>query len=453
MFRKAAFDGSNGNQKSDGDQEGTQKPARRRLVKRKVKAKSERIACTSCGSPIDIKNVDQAEMVTCKACGSVLDLESDDHKILSKILADQRPRPHLPLGSKGRLKGKEWEVIGWQRMREGSDRWDEFLLFNPTAGYAWLQLENGHWILMKKSKQKAPIDAKKARPQQSFRLFGKKFTVVETSQAQIDHIEGEFTYQAQKGDKVGYLDAVAPPDIVCAEWTERELEWMVGQYISPDIIKKAFELPAMPTPRGAHKCQPFNIPPWRKHLAWTLAAFAAALFVLIFVSLIPGSRTNQFTVRADEYLKQKNPKGFVSEPLVVKDNTVMQVKCHAPVDNSWIYLEALLLDEQKQPVVSFTQELSYYHGYSGGESWSEGSRSDSQSFRIDKPGAYRLALRGDGGKGNYGNTPRRETVTVSVYQGVMLQRYFIIATILALLLPLFELVRYGSFQGQKHADD
>ena len=49
--------------------------------------------------------------------------------------------PRIPLGSRGRLKGEAWEVVGYQVRRTIADvpfTWFEHLLHNPTHGFRWL---------------------------------------------------------------------------------------------------------------------------------------------------------------------------------------------------------------------------------------------------------------------------------------------------------------------------
>jgi hypothetical protein len=428
--------------------------ARKRLVRRKARVKAERIGCSSCGAPIEVRNILAAEMVSCSYCGSVLNLESDKHEVLHKILTDQRPHAPLKIGDKGKLKGVLWEVIGRLQLSEGGDRWEEFLLFNPRMGYAWLQLDEGHWVYFRKSKNKPVIQAESAFPGQTFRMLGKQFKVVEKSSARISYIEGEFSYQAKTGDVMNYLDAVAPPLMVSAEWSAKELEWLVGEYVRPETVRAAFGLKRVPRPIGVGKCQPFEVPKWRTRLAWSFVAAAALFFLMVFVSMVPGRKTDTFTATAAQYLKSAtNNQGFVSEPITVKSGGIVQVEFHAPVSNSWVYLDALLLDEKKQPVVTFSGEISYYAGRSGGEHWTEGSQYDKEVFVIDKPGTYYLALLGQGGQGNFGTVPRREAVTVNVYQGVWLQRYFVIGALLCVPFPLLEFMRRRKFEASRVEDD
>ena len=44
----------------------------------------------------------------------------------------------------------------------------------------------------------------------------------------------------------------------------------------------------------------------------------------------------------------------------------------APLD--WLALDVALLDDKHQVVAEMDSDIAYYHGYEGGESWSEGTR-------------------------------------------------------------------------------
>ncbi|MFW5857107.1 MAG: DUF4178 domain-containing protein [Planctomycetota bacterium] len=425
-------------------------PKRRKLVRRNVLLQPKRIACTDCGSPVEVKNAAMAEMVSCAACGAVLDLESDDTQVLAKILLDKRPPAPLQLGQRGRLKGVTWEVVGRVRMRDGISMWNEFLLFSSKKGYAWLQVEQGHWTFLKKSKSKPALDPRVAAEDQTFRLYGMTFKVYEKSSATVDYIEGEFPYQAAVGDKLGYMDAISPPHMVCAEWTAKEVEWTAGDYVEPARIAEAFGLKPEDLPRrsGVGACQPYAVPPWRRAFAWSAGIAAVLCVALAIYSGMTGRRTKAFSVPATQYLQSLNAEGFLSEPFEVSQACIEQIEFKAPVNNSWVYLECLLLDETQAPVLSWTEEISYYHGHD----WSEGSQSSSTVFRVDEPGRYRLAVRGQGGAGNTGSVPRRETVTVTVWEGVVLTRYFIVAAILFALVPILEIARRGGFEAKRNED-
>src|SRR5690606_924595 len=59
----------------------------------------------------------------------------------------------LPLHIRGEFEGQTWEIVGivWREVvADGSVYpWQEFLLFNPYAGYRWLifQMSDGVWSI------------------------------------------------------------------------------------------------------------------------------------------------------------------------------------------------------------------------------------------------------------------------------------------------------------------
>lgn len=430
----------------------------KKLVKRQVHATQEKIGCTACGAPIELKCEAMSEMVTCSYCGAVLDLESPDRKVLRKVVLQATKSATLPLGSKGKLKGVEWEVIGRvQMVVESIYYWDEFLLFSPTQGYAWLQLEEGHWTFMRKTKSKPTINPRYSAKKNKFKMYGKTFTVLEVGKAKIDYIEGEFPYHAEAGDIINYLDSVAPPLMICSEWNDQEIEWLSGEYIEPEIIKNAFKLKSVPRKTGVGACQPFVVSPFRKQLTKLLWVFAAIYLLLTIVTGVIGSGEiiDSFPITGSEYIidaNNPNDDVFASKPFELKSSKICCFQFSAPVNNSWIYLNVSVIDEEKQTVIDFAKNISYYHGSSGGESWSEGSQSANAYVKLE-PGKYKMYVSGEGGQGETGTIPRGETVKVEVRQGIILQRYLLIMFFISLAFPLFETVRRGSFEKQRFGDD
>ncbi len=63
-------------------------------------------------------------------------------------------------------------------------------------------------------------------------------------------------------------------------------------------------------------------------------------------------------------------------------------------------------------VSEFGNDASYYHGQDSEGSWSEGSRSFSSYFKVNKAGSYRLLLYGQGGSGEGGRS-RNEPVNIA----------------------------------------
>ena len=70
-------------------------------------------------------------------------------------------------------------------------------------------------------------------------------------------------------------------------------------------------------------------------------------------------------------------------------------------DNSWAYYDVVVY-RGEDPHASLGKQISYYHGYEGGESWSEGSTSTRAYFKLEEPGTYRIGIEADGGTGERG---------------------------------------------------
>jgi len=79
-------------------------------AERRPAARGESLKCPHCGGPLAVRAPDQTQRVACPWCGSLLDA-TRDLEIL-EVLGRPPLQPLLPLGTKGRLQGVEWTVIG-----------------------------------------------------------------------------------------------------------------------------------------------------------------------------------------------------------------------------------------------------------------------------------------------------------------------------------------------------
>src|SRR5579863_3809614 len=92
--------------------------------------------CPGCGAAITLRSLGQAVNVVCEGCHSILDAKDPNLKILQTFAAAaSMDHPMIPLGTRGKIRGTDYEVIGFQRRSIQSDgiiySWHEYLLFNP----------------------------------------------------------------------------------------------------------------------------------------------------------------------------------------------------------------------------------------------------------------------------------------------------------------------------------
>lgn len=417
-----------------------------------------RVDCPGCQAQMPLRGGDATESVVCTGCGSQLDLSQDVPAIVSNLQAMKKVAAPVKLGMSGTLRGERYTVIGHLRTRQ-SDAWgtyisDEFLLQPRKGRYRWLILEDGHFSLGEELDDR-PTDAgnpKLLSRHGKFRYDGKSWRVYEACPGgvKVVYVNGELPWVAKVGDSTGFMDAVHEPFLLSAEWNRTEVEWFRAEYLPKDEVCEAFGIsPHRISPRGVAPHQPFEISRFRREARWWMAAFCALFFYLFLNSYSRGAMAGE-TWMEPTLLNQE---GLSETFHIDRGGVIIEVDTYANVDNSWIYLDLAVVDDQDRALVEFSSDLSYYHGYSGGESWSEGSQNDTALFLLDEPGDYRILAAGQAGSGNVGTHPVQRRVRVRVIEGVELARWYLLGLLFCSSWVLFEMLAYFSHYNSKWGEE
>src|SRR5437867_3281971 len=75
---------------------------------------SRALNCPNCGAALVMRAAGHSLTIVCDNCKSVLDAKDESFQVLSRFESRARITPAIPLGSRGRLAGIHWEVIGMQ---------------------------------------------------------------------------------------------------------------------------------------------------------------------------------------------------------------------------------------------------------------------------------------------------------------------------------------------------
>jgi ribosomal protein L37AE/L43A len=256
------------------------------LVRGKA-AKTAAFQCRNCGAALAPK-LETSVVIVCGSCGSAHDLDDPGHPVLFQAALNAGPRPRIPLGSRGRLRGQDYEVIGYLRRAsrvEGIDyTWSEYLLFNLGGGFAWLSEYDGHWnYILPTTHQPVPFQKRGGKflqyREEQFRLF-------QTSEAEVTYVLGEFYWRVALGEKAVLRDFVAPPRMLSEERMERELLYSIGEYIEGEELREAFKVErSFPEPRGVYANQPS---PWAARLPgyWRLFGVFAGVLLLLQIGFV-----------------------------------------------------------------------------------------------------------------------------------------------------------------------
>lgn len=410
-----------------------------------IKAKA--FNCPHCAAPLTIHSA-AIESLGCESCGSIIGVENENLRLLSRAAQTVHEVPTLPLGSKGKLQGVAWEIIGFLKRRttvDGIDYdWSEYLLFSAGEGFAWLVEDQGHWNYARTVSEIPRV----SRGTEKFKYQDSDFRRFNAGHAEVVYVVGEFYWRVSVGESCETEDFIAPPLMLSRELTNKEVTWSQGEYLPLETLQSAFRPKTpLPSPVGVYANQPN---PWEERhrgickLFWKLALAAVVaqlLFVFVFSSVAFKHRL-VFTPTEDE-VTATTPE-FVLKSTVRK----LEVRHSTDINNNWVSLTTTLIDKNTGRAWLGMQEIAHYSGVDGGESWSEGSKGDELVFKSVPPGTYYLAIDYELG------TDRRASVvdSIEVVKNAPGWSNFVFLLIFLVIFPLFSRSRRAAFETRRWSE-
>ncbi|MGA2430935.1 MAG: DUF4178 domain-containing protein [Candidatus Acidiferrum sp.] len=400
-----------------------------------AKPQVKALQCPQCGAAITLRSFQQAVTVVCESCHSILDAKDPTLRILQQFQASTSElKPLIPLGTRGKLRGTDYEAIGFQRRSIESDGvrydWHEYLLFNPYKGFRYLSEYQGHWNDITVCKD-LPLLQTGIVPSANY--LGEVYRHFQTADATTGYVIGEFPWQVRVGERATVTDYVRPPRVLSCEQASGETTWSVGEYTYPQEIWKAFNLPGQPPePIGVFENQPAPATVSVKQM-W-LAFLVMAIFLIGLMAFNDMIASKDPVFDAAYELAPGPPKGetsFVTDVFELKGRTSnVEIKTSANVSNSWIYLNYALINQDTGKAWDFGREVSYYSGRDSDGSWTEGSRRDTVIVPSVPPGHYYLRIEPEADARH-----PRISYSVSIRRDVPVFKFYGYA-LLALFLPV-----------------
>jgi hypothetical protein len=344
--------------------------------------------CTKCAAENTPRCKSQSLAMVCKACGTYFTFGkwSDEEVKFLEII-----EPAIPIGAKGKINDFTFEVVGFVVKRDAryKVRWREYVLFNPVFGMAYLSEYNGHWNFIEpiseNPKSKDAID--------SFISDGREFSLFQKYKAEIVYARGEFAFDIFKvADKAINFEFIAPPYLLGLEKSDTSSLWYRGQYITQQDVTDTFKLDRsiLPSSEGVGSTQPAVKVSFSDD-ALVKLTFLAIFFLVgfqLYLSNTSAEKQVFMQIFNKNGLPENGEKVFVTTPFLLDGGQQsLTVKVKAPVDNDWFYSDLTLVNEDTGLEYNFSKEVGYYHGYSDGESWAEGS-TIGEAFLSQIPGGY-----------------------------------------------------------------
>lgn len=418
------------------------------------------LGCPNCGGPLELRAPDKTERVTCPNCNSLLDVNQGQLRFL-KALEKPWFQPLIPLGTVGEVPEGKMTVIGAMARSvtiEGRQYfWSEYLLYQPQIGFRWLVHSDDHWNYVRAV---PPGDVVETAKSAEYR--GKRYRIFQDAQARVEVVLGEFYWKVETGEQVRGVDFVKPPYMLSKEVSTvyitnpddakkskrvtGEINWSLGTYVPVQQIEKAFSVSGLPRPSGIAPNQPYKH--WWVYKYWV--AFIVVLLLAGFLSIVFAGSTSQVfsqTVTLPPLPNADGTQVFFSEPFELKGSRNIRIVGQSPVQNTWVYLEGDLINDETGVVQSFPINISYYQGVDGGEAWSEGGQSDSAYTSSMPGGRYVLRL-----EGQWEKWQQPAVVSVRVEQNVARGFNLLIALIVLTIGPVIMLVYHIGFERRRWAE-
>ena len=412
------------------------------------------VSCPACGATTAVRLFGHAVNVVCQSCHTLLDARNAGVTILQKYTDAVRYEPQIPLGTRGTLHDSVYEVVGFQVRQVEIDgtryQWREYLLFNPYKVFHYITEYAGHWNFVSPVPSLPGGDPVPGTTSRSY--HGQSFRHFQTATATTVFVLGEFPWQVRVGEQATAADYVAPPRMLSAEASgDKEVTWSLSEYITGAEIWKGFALGGQPpTAEGIFANQPSPYPPIVRRI-WTHAALLVSLATLVwFVYLVTSSQTRVFTQDFVYDARIGGPAtiadtSFVTPTFELEGRpSPVRVETSANIDNQWLGVGYTLINDETGDTFDFGREVSYYHGYEDGESWSEGSRADTVTLPAIPSGRYFLRIEPEGERNG-----KSIQYQVTLDRGVTTPAWFLTALALLAVPPILTSWRALSFEHRR----
>jgi hypothetical protein len=211
-------------------------------------------------------------------------------------------------------------------------------------------------------------------------------------------------------------------------------------------IEKRFSVTGLPRPSGIAPNQPYKY-------GWIYKYWIAAIVLLMLagaLSFIFAGSTSQVYSQTVNFAPLPNEDGtqvFFSEPFELKGRRNIRIVGESPVQNTWVYLEGDLINDETGVVQSFPIDISYYQGVEDGEAWSEGGQTDAATTSSMPAGRYVLRL-----EGQWERWSQPAVVSVRVEQNVTRGFNFLVALIVLSVGPVLMLIYHIGFERRRWSE-
>ncbi|WP_089333547.1 DUF4178 domain-containing protein [Hymenobacter mucosus] len=419
------------------------------------------VTCPQCKAPLPCFDEQQSTHFSCPSCHMFFGLkEGNLHtpKKLRKFTQEPAHALALPVGTLGSLRGQPFRVTGYMIRKEARTRasWEEYQLLNPeTHTYAQLALYEGHWTYITPTDQKFTIIARQGN-RATVDTDDHYYELYNRYSPRVLYAEGEFDWNVLDDEGLKIAEFIDPPLMLVEEKKVRSATWYLAEHVEPAEVQEGFNVPPtrMPFRMGTGAVQPAPGANWDALKNFSLGLAVLVIFTHVFFSLLrpettladlswaTSSTTPAAAVPPDSSTAPVLEAVKVSSPFEVPYNTALEFDLRANLNNQWVEVPVVLVNEQTGRTYDFTKTMEYYSGVEDGESWSEGSVTADAVLADIPAGRYHVNL--------YPTTDITQIVTGNLRVAINTPLHSNVVLFLVLLLA-YPAVQYLRRQNYEHS--
>jgi hypothetical protein len=194
----------------------------------------QQLQCQSCGAGLEIAN-QFVRSVTCRFCGSAYIVSGDSTLSANgqgMSLANYPSR--LSVGTRGKIKGRGFQVLGRIRYTYNEGFWDEWqIMWDDGAPPSWLEEDEGYWTLFDKIRLRGQVASyDDIRVGKTTIINGMSVFITERRQARVLGSEGQFSAVMPIQGQFGYATGSAGEQIISVNFWPDEIEVSQGQEVT-----------------------------------------------------------------------------------------------------------------------------------------------------------------------------------------------------------------------------
>jgi hypothetical protein len=358
----------------------------------------EEYECASCQKYLRVRLAESRSMV-CEQCGTHYTIEPnllriDDYRILEVQNKFFKPTYlyELKVGMVINLKKTDFTIVGFAQKNDGSYAWDEYYLHNPKTGYRFLTVYNGHWIFLKEIDYSKPPSSYADTvyfENQDYRIFNKY-------ESEVTAASGEFPVDLKQIKSFQVMEFIAPPQMITVEFKKDECHGFLGEYLPLEELQAAVGANIiLPEPYGVGAIEPQS---FTFNFLDTFKIGAIALLIAFFITIVLHTDSKNvfeetFVIQPPDSTSFNQNKHFITKSFELKGGRKnIEITLKSPVDNTWFETGIVLINDKTGEEYEFELGVEYYHGYEGGENWTEGGTESATVLSAIPAGKYHLDI-------------------------------------------------------------